>query len=44
MKDLGYGKNYKFIHYKEKLMTMNCLPKSLENKSYYVPTKEGNKN
>lgn len=43
MKDLGYAQNYQYAHdYKEKLTTMQCLPDSLINKTYYIPTTNGN--
>ena len=43
MKELNYGKGYQYAHdYEEKLTTMDCLPPSLLNKSYYQPTTQGN--
>lgn len=43
MKDLDYGKGYQYAHdTKEKLTTMDCLPKSLIGKVYYEPTDKGN--
>lgn len=43
MKELGYGKDYKYAHdYAEKLTSMQCLPDSLKDKEYYTPTEEGN--
>ncbi len=43
MKELGYGKGYRYAHdAEEKLTDMQCLPDSLKNKEYYQPTEEGN--
>ena len=42
MKDLNYGKNYQYAHdVQDKLTNMQCLPDSLQDKSYYRPTKQG---
>lgn len=42
MKDLHYGEGYIYAHdTKEKLSRMKCLPESLEERRYYVPTEEG---
>ena len=42
MKDLNYGKNYQYAHdTEEKLTDMQCLPDSLKDKEYYVPTEQG---
>ena len=42
MKELEYGKGYKYAHNEEdKLSTMQCLPDSLVGKEYYHPTQEG---
>lgn len=42
MKELNYGKGYKFAHdYEEKLTSMQCLPDSLVGKEYYHPTEQG---
>lgn len=42
MKDLGYGKNYEYSHdYAFHMTDMPCLPPSLQNKVYYVPTSQG---
>ncbi len=42
MKDLEYGKGYQYAHdSKEKLTTMNCLPETLQDRTYYHPTQEG---
>ena len=43
MKELNYGKGYKYAHdYEDKLTNMECLPPSLAGKTYYVPTTQGN--
>ena len=42
MKDIGYGNGYQYAHdYKDKLTTMQCLPDSLKDKTYYHPTEQG---
>ena len=42
MKELGYGKGYKYAHdYEEKMTSMQCLPDSLIDREYYVPTEQG---
>ncbi|MBQ6678911.1 MAG: replication-associated recombination protein A [Lachnospiraceae bacterium] len=42
MKDVGYGKGYKYAHdYEEKLTDLQCLPDSLEGREYYRPAGEG---
>lgn len=42
MKELEYGKGYKYAHdYEDKLTDMQCLPDSLVGKEYYRPTEEG---
>lgn len=42
MENLHYGEGYQYAHdMKDKLSTMECLPPSLKNKTYYHPTKEG---
>lgn len=42
MKELDYGKGYRYAHdYEAKLTTMQCLPDSLKDKKYYVPTSQG---
>lgn len=42
MKELDYGKGYKYAHdYEDKLTTMQCLPDSLVGKEYYIPTEQG---
>lgn len=43
MKDLDYGKGYQYAHdYADKLTIMQCLPDSLKDRRYYVPTDQGN--
>ncbi len=42
MKELDYGKGYKYAHdFKDKLTTMQCLPDDLKDREYYRPTEEG---
>ena len=42
MKELDYGKGYKYAHdYEEKLTSMQCLPDSLVGREYYKPTEQG---
>ncbi len=42
MKELGYGKDYKYAHdYEDALTTMRCLPDSLQGRQYYRPTEYG---
>jgi putative ATPase len=42
MKDLDYGKGYKYAHdYEERITTLQCLPDSLEGTEYYHPSEEG---
>ena len=42
MKELDYGKGYKYAHdYEEKMTSMQCLPDSLVGKEYYKPTEQG---
>lgn len=41
--ELGYGAGYQYAHDFDKGITsMQCLPSSLKNKKYYVPTSHGN--
>ena len=43
MKELHYGDGYEYAHDTEdKLTTMNCLPDSLRDRQYYIPTTQGN--
>jgi putative ATPase len=42
MKELDYGKGYRYAHDEEGRVTdMDCLPDSLKGRSYYQPTQEG---
>jgi putative ATPase len=42
MKELDYGKGYRYAHNEEgKVAEMDCLPESLKGRSYYHPTQEG---
>jgi putative ATPase len=42
MKELDYGKGYRYAHDEEgKVADMDCLPDSLQGRSYYHPTQEG---
>ena len=42
MKELGYAKGYRYAHDEEdKVADMDCLPDSLQGRSYYQPTQEG---
>ena len=42
MEDLHYGEGYIYAHNtEEKVTAMRCLPDSLKDKRYYVPTGEG---
>ncbi len=43
MKDLEYGKGYKYAHdFEEKITAMSCLPEPHEGTQYYHPTTQGN--
>jgi putative ATPase len=42
MKQLDYGKGYRYAHNEEgKVADMDCLPDSLKGRTYYHPTQEG---
>ena len=42
MKDLAYGKGYKYAHDEaEAVADMSCLPPALEGRTYYEPTERG---
>jgi putative ATPase len=42
MKELEYGKGYRYAHDEEgRVADMDCLPDSLKGRSYYQPTQEG---
>ena len=42
MKNLGYGKDYKYAHdYDDKITDMSCLPENLSGRSWYKPADQG---
>ncbi len=42
MKELDYGKGYRYAHDEEgRVADMDCLPESLKGRRYYKPTQEG---
>lgn len=42
MKELDYGKGYQYAHdTAEKITKMQCMPDSLKDKCYYIPTEQG---
>jgi putative ATPase len=42
MKNIGYGKDYKYAHdFENKTTDMQCLPDNLKGKKYYSPTPQG---
>ena len=42
MKNLGYGKNYKYAHdYEDRITKMQCLPDELREREYYEPSEQG---
>ncbi len=42
MNELHYGEGYVYAHDRaEKMARMTCLPESLKNRRYYLPTEEG---
>jgi putative ATPase len=42
MKDIGYGKQYKYAHeFKNHFVEENYFPKELKNSQYYFPTENG---
>ena len=42
MKELDYGKGYQYAHdTEEKLTRMQCMPDSLKDRRYYLPTTQG---
>jgi putative ATPase len=42
MKDLGYGKDYRYSHNEsERLALMECLPENLKDRRYYIPSENG---
>jgi len=43
MKELGYGKEYKYPHsFENNFVADNYLPEELNNKQYYLPSENGN--
>jgi putative ATPase len=42
MKELSYGEGYKYAHdFEDQLTDMTCLPDSLKDRAYFVPTENG---
>ena len=42
MRNVGYGKGYKYAHdFEEKVTDMSCLPDNLAGRTYYTPTDQG---
>ena len=42
MKEIGYGKNYKYAHdFENHFVEENYLPDDLKNKQFYFPTENG---
>ncbi len=42
MKELDYGKGYKYAHnYEETTTAMECMPEELRNRQYYIPKEVG---
>ncbi len=42
MKDLGYGKNYKYAHnYKDAVVPQDYLPDKIKGRRFYIPTTRG---
>jgi putative ATPase len=42
MKNIGYGKGYKYAHdFDEKVTDMSCLPDNLAGRTYFTPTDQG---
>lgn len=42
MKELDYGKGYKYAHdFEEKITAMRCVPDDLEGRQYYNPSEQG---
>ena len=42
MKDIGYGKGYKYAHdFQQGVAEMQCLPEALRDAKYYQPTDRG---
>jgi putative ATPase len=42
MKSIGYGKGYQYAHDEaDRVADMECLPESLQGRTWYHPTDEG---
>lgn len=42
MKNLGYGKGYKYAHeYPDAIVNQDCLPKEIKNSKFYFPSDRG---
>jgi putative ATPase len=42
MKDIGYGKDYKYAHnFKDAFVPQDHLPEKLQNRIFYTPTSRG---
>ncbi len=42
MRELGYGKDYKYAHdFEDKVTTMQCMPDSIADHRYYLPAGQG---
>ena len=42
MKEFGYGRGYQYAHnHEDRTTSMPCLPESLRQRRYYIPTQEG---
>jgi len=42
MRQLGYGRGYKYAHnFKEGITSIDCLPKNLKGRRYYQPSNRG---
>jgi len=42
MKDLGYGKGYKYAHdYSDAIIDQDCLPDEINDRKFYTPSKRG---
>jgi len=42
MREVGYGQGYEYAHdYEDRTSAMPCLPESLRNRQYYLPTAQG---
>ena len=42
MREVGYGQGYEYAHdYEDRTSAMPCLPESLRNRKYYLPTAQG---